>query len=469
MVIKLQHTPISDIRNIPQSPGVYFFRASGEQILYIGKASNLKERLRYYLKPRLKNPPPKLLALLKEAESLSWEILGSEAEALIREAGLIKKYRPKYNVLMRDDKNYFYAGFTQETFPKVFITHQRKTSANYIGPFTGGGTLRTVLKTLRRVFPYCTCLPRRRPVKAGKNPHQRQCLNAKIGRCPGFCCIEQKFVGKTKLELFNFLALNPLYGGSDAYPKSERSRSLRFSPQISDYAKNISSIKQILSGKNKSLLKSLKKEMQKLSASQKYEEAGKLRDQIRALLHIFAHKDVVRRDMPSENNRAIKELETLLKISEINRIEAYDIANIHGKFAYGSMVVFSDGALRKDDYRLFKIKTVLGSDDPRMLAEVVSRRFKHREWAYPEVIIVDGSLPQLGAVLAVQPPSKIIALTKNKRHAGDHVFIPQTKNPVSLSRLPESLKNLILLLDAEAHRFAISRYRKSHRKNLLSN
>ena len=91
MVIKLQHTPISDIRNIPQSPGVYFFRASGEQILYIGKASNLKERLRYYLKPRLKNPPLKLLALLKEAESLSWEILGSEAEALIREARPLKK------------------------------------------------------------------------------------------------------------------------------------------------------------------------------------------------------------------------------------------------------------------------------------------------------------------------------------------------------------------------------------------
>ncbi len=415
-------------QKIPNLPGVYFFKNSRGTTLYIGKAANLRARLRSYL-GNSKDLPSKTKSMLMEAASLSWEIVGSETEALIKESELIKKYRPKYNVLMRDDKQYFYVGFSKEAFPKIFITHQTPDSNNYIGPFTEGGALRSVLKTLRKAFPYCTC----------KKPHKNICLNARIGRCLGFCCTWE-FNSQVGVEL-------------------------------PSYQKNIAAIKKVLSGKNKSLSKDLKKEMRKLSDAQKYEEAGKIRDKITSLEKIFEHRGVIKQDLPSENSKALRALASLTETEEIGRIEAYDIANIQGKFAYGSMAVLENGILKKEDYRIFKIKTVLGSNDPAMINEVISRRLNHKEWRYPEVMIIDGGRGQLSAALAAKSMSgnfkiKIIALTKNKKHFGDHIFVESRRDQISLSKLPESLKNLILQLDSEAHRFAIKFYRKSHRKTI---
>ena len=436
-------------RQIPQNPGVYFFKSaggrSGGKILYIGKAANLRARIRSYFGNAAKPPLGGLAAKL----NLSWEILSSEAEALIREAELIKRYRPRYNVLMRDDKQYFYVGFTKEKFPKIFIAHQKNRTANYIGPFTEGGVLRSALKTLRRAFPYCTC----------PKPHKRPCLNARIGRCLGYCCLTptQPSAGLPlrKGEKLLFSSPFPLTKGE-------------VDMGVSGYEKNIRAIRQILSGKNKRLARTLKKEMQKLSAARKYEGAGKIRDQIRALEKIFEHRGVLKQNMPTEYTKAIHALESLLKISNLQRIEAYDVANIYGKFAYGSMAVFIGEKPAKENYRLFKIKTVSDTNDPAMLKEVLERRFKHKEWPYPQLIIVDGGKAQLGAALAVKPPSKIIALTKNKKHVGDHIFIQNRREPISLDNLPQPLKNLILYLDSEAHRFAIFHYRKLHRKRLLT-
>ena len=447
---------------IPQNPGVYFFKDNRGKILYIGKAANLKARLASYLReirfPDGSRTSLKLNSLLKEAVKLDWKILNSEVEALIKEAELIKKYRPKYNVLMRDDKNYFYVGFTKEKYPKIFLTHQPGENAGYIGPFTEGGSLRTVLKTLRRTFPYCTC----------KSPHKKPCLNAKIGRCLGFCCLQDQRKLTQPFEV---------------------------------YDKNITSIKKILSGKNQKLARELKIEMQKLAKAQKYEEAGKVRDQIWALDKIFEHRVVIKQDLPSENLKAISALEAILGAKDINRIEAYDIANIGGKFAYGSMAVFENGKINKEEYRIFKIKTVHQSDDPAMLREVLTRRLRHLEWTLPQVIIIDGGKPQISASLQVQKTAfknrlalprnkselnsaarvhtydfslpfsepKLIALTKNKKHVGDHIFIGGEKNPIVLAGLPPPLKSLILNLDSEAHRFAISYYRKLHRKSLSPN
>jgi len=440
MAIKLQYP------KIPKNPGVYFFKNAHGKILYIGKAANLRARLKSYF---VKNQTSlKTKSLITEAKNLDWKVLNSEVEALIHEAELIKKYLPKYNVLMRDDKQYFYVGFSKKKFPKIFITHQPshkpygvRRTAEFIGPFTEGGALRSVLKTLRRVFPYCTC----------KNPHKRLCLNARIGRCFGFCCVEGA-TGETE-----------------------------------KYKKNISSIKKILSGKNKSLARELKKEMRQLSDARKYEEAGKIRDQIMALEKVFKHREAIKQDLPAEFAKALRALESILGISYINRIEAYDIANIHGRFAYGSMAVFADGKIQKNAYRLFKIKSVRGSNDTAMFREVIFRRLKHNEWPCPEIILVDGGKPQLNAAIssahsifsrltrqagsdASQKSNglRFIALTKNKKHIGDHIFIGGETPPIPLSRLPEPLKNLILMLDSEAHRFAISHYRKLHRKHLLT-
>src|SRR3989344_9261174 len=139
--------------------------------------------------------------------------------------------------------------------------------------------------------------------------------------------------------------------------------------------------------------------MKKASLDQLYENAAILRNQIRALEKIFAHKEMISRDIVSENIKAISALESILKIKNINRIEAYDIANIQGKYAYGSMAVFINGETAKEFYRIFRIKSVSGSNDIAMLKEVITRRFQHKEWPYPDVILVDGGKQQMNAGL----------------------------------------------------------------------
>ena len=230
----------------------------------------------------------------------------------------------------------------------------------------------------------------------------------------------------------------------------------------------------MLSGKNKSLVKDLKKEMKKLSQTQRYEEAGKIRDQISALEKVFAHRGVVRGDLPSDRQKALHTLASLLKLKNIHRIEGYDIANIQGKFAYGSMVVFIDGVPAKDLYRVFKIRSRIDdpgssiSDDPGMLREVLTRRLTHREWQSPDVILVDGGKAQLNAAKRASfHEVKIIALTKNEKHIGDRLLIAGRKGPLALSSLPQSLAHLLLHIDTEAHRFAIKHYRNAHRKTFL--
>lgn len=421
---------------MPQKPGIYIFTGKGGKRLYVGKAGNLKARVKsYFAKSNLSH---KTASLLNEAAEISWEILASEAEALIRESELIKKHHPKFNVLMRDDKQYIYVLFTKERFPRIFTTHQASyRKADYLGPFTEAGVLKSVLRSLRKYFPYCTC----------KKPHKGACLNTRIGRCPGYCCI-----------------LPSLYEGE--------------SPEGEVYKKNISSIKKILSGKSGTLSRELKKEMKKLSHEQKYEEAAKARNQINALARIFEQRSVVKRDLPSDRERAIYALKFLLGLKDISRMEAYDIANIQGKFAYGSMAVFSaqggpasgrENGFQKSEYRIFRIKTVLHSDDTAMLREVLFRRLNHSEWNYPEVILIDGGKAQLNAAMSTlakfRLPIKMISLTKNKKHKGESVLFNNRPAPMPLEKLPESLKNLLLSANGEAHRFAIKFYRKLHRKN----
>lgn len=194
------------IRTAPNAPGVYIFYKNSSP-LYIGKASNLKNRLRSYLKiTDIKNE-----MLDKETNKLKIIKLQSPIEALIVEASLIKKLKPQYNVLWKDDKNYFYVAFTQEKYPKVFITHQPK-DLEVIGPFTDGKAIRLVLKILRRKYPYCTCY----------KAHLRSCLNAQIGNCLDYCCTLRS-LGE---------------GGLPPY----------------QYQKNIRIIKQILTGKKINLI-----------------------------------------------------------------------------------------------------------------------------------------------------------------------------------------------------------------------
>ena len=188
------------ISSASDDPGIYIFKEGGKK-LYIGKAANLKSRLRSYLR----TSDARIQKMLSIANRLELRTTGSDVEALILESQLIKKYRPKFNIMMRDDKQYGFVGFTSSThstkprggepvestssgqaekYPKIFITHQPNLKyrnieiSSFVGPFTDMGALKTTLRYLRRIFPYCTC----------RKSHNNFCLNYHIGKCPGFCC-----------------------------------------------------------------------------------------------------------------------------------------------------------------------------------------------------------------------------------------------------------------------------------------
>ena len=429
-------------KEIPSHPGVYFFKGPKGEILYVGKAVNLRQRLGSYFRESTLHTPAKI-KMLEEATDITWRETESEIEALITEAFLIKRHRPRYNILMRDDKNYYFVAFTKENFPRVFLTHQpfdtslfsltekdagRKKSDikfSYVGPFTEGASIKRVLRMLRRIFPYCTC----------SEKHIRLCQNAGLNLCLGDCCLRAPEELNISLET---------------------------------YKKNIASIKNILSGKHKKLVLDLEAEMERASEDKNFERAAKIRDQLFGLERIFAHSLVIKKDLAGQGQKALVELQILLQLKEIPvRIEGYDISNIQGNFAVGSMVVFTDGMPDKDEYRKFKIKTISGANDPAMINEVIRRRLTHPEWPRPNVMLIDGGKTQLAAALSARKGArlgeekdmKIISIAKRE----EELYIPGRSQPLKLQRMPIYLLHLIQQIRDEAHRFAISYYRKVHR------
>jgi len=361
----------------------------------------------------------------------------SEIEALILEANLIKKYQPRYNIVWKDDKNYFYVGITKEAFPRIFITHQPKLKINYLGPFVDGKSLKVVLKSLRKVFPYRTC----------KTLPKRPCLWYQLGRCPAPCLL------KTKLGQQIPVALSQI--------KNEGQR-------------NAKNLMEILQGKKKQVLKKLKKEMKEASDLQDYEKAAKIRDQIGALEKVLVHAKIFELEVPQKVDwpQIQKILQKILNTKiKISRIEAYDISNIQGQEATGSLVTFVKNLPDKNFYRKFKIRIAGKPDDIAMIKEVLSRRFGHPEWPYPDLILIDGGKAQLNAALTVLNQHKsvksasisVLALAKKE----NKLYIENRKKPILLKSLPREIFNLILQLRDEAHRFAISYHKKLRAKALL--
>ena len=396
-------------KSIPTYPGVYIFRR-GSTPLYVGKALNLKKRVSSYF-TNAKSLTPKVERMLVEATSLRIIRAASEIEALLKEAELIKKWRPRYNVLMRDDKSYFYVAITKEIFPRIFVTHQPfkeriesrekrlgkggqranprsilySLPPHYIGPFTDGGALYTTLKLLRRIFPYCTC----------KETHKRPCLASQIGKCLGICCLRQDAFELKRIGI-----------------REQKKLKIR-------YRRNVKNIQEILNGKKSRLENTLTRLMKSAVRKEQYEKAAIFRDQIFGLEGIFEHRSALRAPQECYPWPMVESaLQKTLNIAgPIHRIEGYDISNISGTEATGSMVVFSNGSANKKEYRKFRIKSVSGSNDVAMHQEVIRRRFNHPEWTLPDIIVIDGGKPQLNAVLKVirsLPPSPYPPKTSNR-------------------------------------------------------
>ncbi|MDI6591362.1 MAG: UvrB/UvrC motif-containing protein [Patescibacteria group bacterium] len=439
---KFKYLGKDKITQLPKSSGVYAFKGRDREILYIGKAANIRERVKnHFQKLTYKDN-----LFIDQVSKIGYLKTDSEIEALILEANLIKKYQPKYNVIWRDDKNYFFVAKTKEDFPRIFITHQPilktknlKFKTEYVGPFVDGKALKETLKVLRKVFPYRSCrvLPK------------RACLWYHLGRCPAPCLLKTKLIEeipKNTLKIKNICQRN---------------------------ARNL--MKIIEKGKNP-VLKELKKEMKIASKNQEFEEAARIRDQIEALEKVMAHAKIfeppIRQITPwcKMYNKIELRLRKMLKVkNKISRIEAYDISNIQGKAATGSMVTFIDGLPDKNFYRKFKIKIAGKPNDIAMLKECLTRRLKHPEWPYPDLILIDGGQAQLNAAILKAKSYKLKAKTMALAKKKNELYIENQKKPILLKTLPREIFNLILQLRDEAHRFALSYHKKLREIDFRSN
>jgi len=446
--IKLMRLGKYEIRKAPASSGVYIFRDKNSKVLYVGKSANLKERLRqHFQQSNLYDARRGKLA--QQTKEIELRLTQSELEALILESQLIKNLNPPYNIQLRDDKGYFYVQITKEEFPRIFIVHEKifatsKTPASYIGPFTSKRALSITLKLLRKVFPYCTC----------KQSHKNLCLNARLGLCPGYCCslrMQQELKDANKIK--------------------------------QDYQQNIKKITRIIKGQGQKLLNEIKKEMRKKAEEENFERAQKLREEAEALEKVLAHKNLIKDSQAPGPKLWLIENPDILKIKQmleinfknIKRIEGYDISNLGGSQATGSMVVFrqfENGIFRidKSQYRKFRIKTKSNPDDPAMMKEILKRRFRHQEWPLPQLILLDGGKTQLEAGRQARAgqghrPTKFvfIALAKNS----NSLYLENKRRSIPLQDIPQNLRHLLLSIRDEAHRFAVAYHRKLRTKKLL--
>jgi len=413
------------IKEAPTVSGIYHFLDNAGDILYIGKAKNLRNRLRqYFLKELGRGPAIDQMVAL--AVDVRWIETGSEIEAVILEAEYIRQFKPKYNIRLRDDKSFLAVKITKEDFPCVSLVRYRDINLSdkknwYFGPYPAGELLKKSLRYLRKIFPHRDCTVNKYNSYSKK---MRCCIFSDIKVCPGPCNL-----------LIN---------------KEE-------------YQKNISYLRDFLRGQRPKVVKGLKKEMAKLSKEKEYEKAAIVRDKLKALDHL--------------NEVALGIQDDLFISGHIfKRIECYDISNIQGEHAVGSMVVFTEGRADKDEYRRFKIKDSEigpkeGSSDLSRLKEMLERRFNNN-WPQPDLLVIDGgelhlkvaetALASCGLKVPVVSISKGAARKKNDFHfSGSEAAEYFNKN--------SSLQKIAINARDEAHRFAISYYRKLHRKALLTN
>ncbi|OGI68119.1 hypothetical protein A2738_02975 [Candidatus Nomurabacteria bacterium RIFCSPHIGHO2_01_FULL_42_15] len=413
--------------NLPDKPGVYFFK-KGKDILYIGKATSLRERTKsYFSKDLINTRGPLILDMVFKANNIKWEVSDSVLEALILEANLIKKHQPYYNTREKDDKSFNYVVITTEKLPKVVIVRgsniKNQVFKNIYGPYTSGMQLREAMKIVRRIFPF----------------------------------LDDK--SKNYLEFYKQINLVP----------DSNDRKM--------YLQNIRNIKLFLKGKKKKILKNLQKEMKEYAKRREFEKAGEIKRQIFALQHIndvalikdggqYALErtlgrsgDDGQRKFSTKNFRG----ESKSMLPEVFRIEAYDVAHMGGKNMVGAMTVVEDGEVEKSEYKKFRIRTQTDANDTGALAEAIERRLKHTEWPYPHLIVVDGGIAQINVTKAILSRLKvsipIVSVLKDERH--------KPKAIMGDEKFGLKYKREILLVNSEAHRFAIAYHKKMRNKNFL--
>lgn len=397
---------------MPKNSGVYFFLDKKGSVLYIGKAKNLQKRVSSYFTHQDKLLE-KIKVLISKTSKIKTVNTNSEIEAFLLEAECIKKYRPRYNTRLTDGKAYPLIRITvKDIYPKVLIV-RKTTDKNslYFGPFPNTKALRLTLGAIRKIFPFQSVV----------NHPEKICLYYHLNLCPCSPINDSPTVRK-------------------------------------EYQKNIKHLILFLKGNAKKVIRLLEKERNKLSKEEKFEQANSIQEKIQAISLITLPKSpLISLLLVLNKNKA--------KVKNLQRIECFDISNIQGKFATGSMVVFLNGEKEKSMYRKFKIRSIDSPNDFAMIEEILQRRMKHLEWPMPNLIIIDGGKGQVGSVLKVLKQMKknipVIGLAKK-----EEAIITSGFKEIKLPKSSEALKLTMRIRD-EAHRFAISYHKKLREKSLI--
>ena len=415
------------LKELPKEPGVYFHKNRDGEVIYVGKAAILRNRVRqYFQSPERKDA--KTRALVAEIDDTDWIVVDTEMDALFLESEMIKRYMPKWNILLRDDKSVTYVRIDMKSeVPCVTMTRNPEDDgAEYYGPYYGKIAIQRALRIMRRVFPYYD-----------KPYNGRKTLNTDLGLTPG---IE---IGKTTPH---------------------------------EYKRNLRRMISYLKGNRKKLLRDIEKMMYEAAANGEYEKAAELRNQLFGLKGmgtkiVFSDKEFL--DISSD--QALGDLQELLGLKKPPvRIEGYDISHQSGKNVVGSMVCFINGTADRTKYRRFKLRKQQ-NNDPESMHEVLTRRLRHLDdWGRPDLIVLDGSVGQLSAVRTELMAAGIPVIGRDK--SGDHsknarvrLVIPENTEDYRMVELaPDShIAKLIARIDDESHRFAIQYHTLLKRKDAL--
>ncbi|MBQ7068393.1 MAG: excinuclease ABC subunit UvrC [Synergistaceae bacterium] len=418
----------SILKNLPERPGVYLMRNSDGEIIYVGKAKKLKRRVssyfRHHLSPRLN----KLVELIDDISIIRTE---TEAEALIVEAKLIKRYSPFFNIELKMSEKYPYVKITNEEYPRIEITrHKQNDGAKYLGAFVDAGNIRELMRLFERYFPLRVCKSKINP-----DPNKRPCIEYNLGRSMGACA------GMCK--------------------KSE-------------YLERVTDIILLFEGKNAELTDRLKTRMNEAAKNMEFEKAANFRDAIRAIWKLSQQKisSVLQQDLDNETWNVLNRLQELFGLKTLAwRIDAFDISHTSGHDTYGCCVVFEQGRPNNNLYRKFKIRSLKDGeiDDFQSIYETVKRRYSHvidNSEPAPQLALIDGGEIQLEyamkALKELNFDLPLISLAKRE----ELIFIPNKKEPLRLERSDPALQLLQRLRD-EVHRFVITTHRHAREKRLL--
>lgn len=405
-----------DFKKLPDAPGVYRFIGPKKDILYVGRATSLRDRVRSYFVSDISEVRSPLIAkIIRDAKSVSWEETDSVLEAIILEAKRIKEFRPVGNTDQKDNKSFAYLAVTDEEFPRFLIVRERELSMKtpkakikaLFGPFTSATILKDALKIIRKIFPFFD----------------------------------------TPFPIMGDVRRHPLSGAEEKTVRFNQSIGL-YPKEFDDdpYKKTVRNIILFFEGKKKTLLKTLEREMKTAAQEERFEDAGELKRQLFALTHI---QDVtlIREDL---KNPASADF----------RVEGYDIAHLRGESPRGVMTVVINEETVPSEYRTFTLRHTKKGDDIGGITEVLERRFNHPEWRDPQLVVIDGGkahlahakrfLAELGA------GAEVVSVVKDEKH--------RPKKILGSQNTASTHETSILLANSEAHRFALARHRRALRK-----